>query len=202
VGTYDNSNQVLADVLRYKGEAGGDTPVEHYEFALLLADNNKLKEARKVIEQLHENDPDRIAYRLVLANILYLGKQYKRALDIYASSLELYPDSLTVILPYATTLLSAGQAESAYKLLAASSATHPFNPGVYKLLAQAAGATNRGVQTHTATSQYYLLNGYTNQAIEQLKLAEKQPGLSDYQTSRLQAGIKNLEALLQTEKLE
>ena len=202
VGTYDNSNQVLADVLRYKGEAGGDTPVEHYEFALLLADNNKLKEARKVIEQLHENDPDRIAYRLVLANILYQGKQYKRALDIYASSLELYPDSLTVILPYATTLLSAGQAESAYKLLAASSATHPFNPGVYKLLAQAAGATNRGVQTHTATSQYYLLNGYTNQAIEQLKLAEKQPGLSDYQTSRLQAGIKNLEALLQTEKLE
>jgi len=202
VSTYDNSNQVLADIFRYKGEDGGDTPVERYEFALLLADNNKLENAYKVIEQLHKNDPDRMSYRLVLANILHLDKQHKRALDIYASSLELFPDSLTVILPYATTLLSAGQEETAYQLLAASSDRHPFNPEVYKLLGQAAAATNRKIQTHTATSQYYLLNGYTNQAIEQLKLAAKQPGLSNYQSARLQAGILNLETLQHTEKLE
>ena len=56
------------------------------------------------------------------------------------------------------------------------------------------------MQTHTAMSEYYFLNGYTNQAIEQLKLAEKSPGLSSYQTARLQARIANLEALLDAEK--
>jgi len=184
-------------VYRYKGEAGGDTPVEHYEFALLLAANKKLKEAHDVIEQLHKDDPDRIAYRLALASILHQGKQLKPALDIYATSLELYPDSLMVILPYASTLLSADQAETAFNLLADSNSRYPLNPEIYKLLAQAAGATSRKVQTHTAMSQYYFLNGYTKQALEQLKLAEKQPGLSNYQTSLIQVGIKNLETALE-----
>ena len=113
---------------------------------------------------------------------------------MYASSLKLYPNSLMVVLPYATTLLSTDQAETAFELLADSSNRHPFNPEVYNLLARAAGATNRKVQTHTAMSQYFFLNGYTKQAIEQLQLAEKQPGLSNYQTSLIQEGIKNLEA--------
>ena len=51
-------------------------------------------------------------------------------------------------------------------------------------------------------AQYYFLNGYTNQAIEQLKLAEKSPTLSSYQIARIQARITNLEELLDLEKLE
>ena len=197
VSSYKNPSQVLADVYRYKGEAGGDTAVEHYEFALLLETNNKLVEASKIIGQLHENDPNRIAYRLALARILYKARQVKPALDIYASSLELYPHSLTVILPYASALLSADQAETAFELLADSSNQHPFNPEVYSLLARAAGTTNRKIQTHTAMSQYFFLNGYTKQAIEQLQLAEKQPGLSNYQTALLQEGIKNLKSTME-----
>jgi predicted Zn-dependent protease len=49
-------------------------------------------------------------------------------------------------------------------------------------------------------SQYYFLNGYTNQAIEQLKLAERSPSLNSYQTARIQARIANLEALLKAER--
>ena len=202
VRSYDNPSQVLADVLRYKGKHGGDTATERYEFALLLAANNKLEQAREVIEQLHKSDPDRLAYRLALANILHQGKHFKPALDIYASSLALYPHSLMVTLPYAATLLSADQAETAFKLLADSSNTHPLNPQIYKLLAQAAGATGRTIQTHTATSQYYFLNGYTKQAIKQLKLAEKQSGLTNYQAARIEAGITNLENALEAEKLD
>jgi predicted Zn-dependent protease len=197
VNSYENPSQVLADVYRYKGESGGDTLVERYEFALLLEANNKFAEASKIIGQLHESDQNRVTYRLALARILYKGKQVKPSLDIYASSLELYPDSLVVILPYATTLLSAKQAETAFELLADSSNKHPLNPEVYNLLARAAGETNRKVQTHTAMSQYFFLNGYTTQAIEQLQLAEKQPGLSNYQTSLIQEGIKNLESTME-----
>ncbi|MGB5442173.1 MAG: M48 family metalloprotease [Gammaproteobacteria bacterium] len=202
VSSYDNSSQVLADVLRYKGKAGGDTAVERYELALLLAANNKLDEARDVIEQLHKSDPDRIAYRLALASILHQGKHIEAALGIYASSLSLYPDNPTVILPYASTLLSAGQAETAFKLLAHASDKHPLDPEMYKLLARAAAASGRNIQTHTAIAQYYFLNGYTTQAIEQLRIAEKQKGISDYQSASIQAGINNLQSILDAEKLE
>jgi predicted Zn-dependent protease len=51
-------------------------------------------------------------------------------------------------------------------------------------------------------SQHYFLNGFTNQAIEQLKLAEKSPDLSGYEAARIQSRIKQLELLLEAEKLE
>jgi predicted Zn-dependent protease len=109
---------------------------------------------------------------------------------------------MAVALPYATALMDLGREEEAYQLLSDVTTSHHENAKAYKLLAQAAGATGHKVQTHTAMSQYYFLNGFTNQAIEQLKLAEKQPGLNDYLTARIQARITDLEALLEAEKLE
>ena len=200
VNNFDNPKQVLADVRRYEGKSGGKSPVEQYEFALLLSKNEQHNEALPIMQKLQRNDPDRITYRLALTRILRATKQEREALDIYQDTLELYPGELTVILPYATTLMAAGDADKAYNLLSEITSDNQADPKIYKLLAQAAGATNHPVQTHTAMSRYYFLNGYTNQAIEQLKLAEKSPGLSSYQTARIQAGIANLEALLEAEK--
>ena len=200
VNNFDNPKQVLADVRRYEGKSGGKSPVEQYEFALLLSKNENHNEALPIMQQLQKNDPDRITYRLALTRILRATKQEREALDIYEDSLELYPGELTVILPYATTLIAAGDADKAFSLLSEITSDNQADPKIYKLLAQAAGATNHPIQTHTAMSRYYFLNGYTNQAIEQLKLAEKSPGLSSYQTARIQAGIANLEALLEVEK--
>ena len=121
---------------------------------------------------------------------------------MYADTLELYPGEMTIVLPYATTLLSSGQADEAYTLLTDIANRNPTNPQLHKLLAQAAGATGHSAQTHTAMAQYYFLNGYTKQAIEQLKLAEKSPTLTSYQIERIQARITNLEELLELEKLE
>ena len=202
VNSYENPKQVLADVQRYKGKSGGKTAVEQYEFALLLSKTENHTTAMEVMERLHNNDPDRIAYRLALAGILTADKQYPAALQIYADSLELYPGEMTIVLPYASTLLSSGQAPEAYTLLTDMANRNSSNPQLHKLLAQAAGATGHTVQTHTAMAQYYFLNGYTNQAIEQLKLAEKSPRLSSYEIARIQARITNLEELLELEKLE
>jgi predicted Zn-dependent protease len=200
VNNFDNPKQVLADVRRYEGKSGGKSPVEQYEFALLLSKNEQHNEALPIMQKLQKNDPDRITYRLALTRILRATKQEREALDIYEDTLELYPGELTVILPYATTLMAAGDADKAYSLLSEITSDNQADPKIYKLLAQAAGATSHPIQTHTAMSRYYFLNGYTNQALEQLKLAEKSPGLSSYQTARIQAGIANLEALLDAEK--
>ena len=200
VSNYDNPKQVLSDFQRYQGESGGKSAVDQYEFALLLSVNEKHGEALKIMKKLQASDPDRITYRLALARIMRAANQLEPALSVYADTLELYPGEITVILPYGTTLLAAGQSGKAYTLLTDISNKQATNPQVYKLLAQAAGATDHQEQTHTAMSQYYYLNGYTNQAIEQLKLAQKSPGLSNYETARIQARISDLELLLKAEK--
>jgi len=202
VRSYQDPKQVLADFQRYQGESGGDTPAEKYEFALLLAANGRFAQAETVMQKLHKADPDRITYRLALADILRRGKQPDKSLAVYKDALALYPDNLAIALPYATTLMDTGDEEAAYQLLSDITSNHQENAKAFKLLAQAAGATGHKVQTHTAMSQYYFLNGFTSQAIEQLKLAEKQPELNDYLTARIQARITQLQTLLEAEKLE
>lgn len=200
VNNFANPKQVLADVRRYEGKSGGKSPVEQYEFALLLSINEQHDEALPIIQKLQKSDPDRIAYRLSLGKILRAAKQEREALDIYKDTLDLYPGEAMVILPYATTLMATGNTEKAYTLLTDITSNNEVDPQIYKLLAQAAGATDRPVQTHTAMSQYYFMNGYTKQAIEQLKLAEKSPSLSAYQTERIQARIASMEAILDAEQ--
>ena len=202
IKSYKDPRQVLADHQRYRGESGGDSAADRYEYALLLAANERYGEARKIIQQLHDSDPDRITYRLALARILGAEKQFGKAQDIYRSTLDLYPGNLVVILPYASTMMTAGQADEAYQLLVDVSRKNLNSPQVFKMLAQAAGTSEHPLQTHAAMSQYYFLNGFTNQAIEQLKLAAKTPGVTDYQTARIQARIKALEELLETKDSE
>ena len=79
---------------------------------------------------------------------------------------------------------------------------HSIAFDIGKLLAQAAGATGRKAQRHTAMSWFYYTNGFTRQAIEQLQLAEKSPGLGHYETSRIQARIKEYQQLLQAENMQ
>jgi predicted Zn-dependent protease len=114
----------------------------------------------------------------------------------------LYPGEVTLIQPYAMSLMAAGNSEAAYTLLSNSSSDTPGNSKTFKLLAQAAGETGHRVQTHTAMAEYYFLNGFTLQAIEQMKLAGKAPGLSNYQAARIQARLSSFEKQLEAEKLE
>jgi predicted Zn-dependent protease len=201
VNTYQNPSQVLADFQHYHGKSGGDTVVERYEYALLLSINDRHQLAASVLEQLYMADPDRISYRLALGAVLEKLQRVDKAQALYQDTLKLYPGELTVILPYASSLLANGQAEKAYDLLTDTS-SRSDDPLVYKLLAQAAGLTKRPAQTHTAMAQYYFLNGYTKKAIEQMELAEQTTGLSDYQAALIQARITRLKELLKAEELE
>ena len=201
-GSYENSRQVLSDFQRYHGKSGGDTVVERYEYGLLLLANKQYATAATVLEQLHRNDPDRLTYRLALADAHYQARQYQQALDIYESTHALYPGELAVILPFATTLLAAGQADRAYAILIDISEINAYDPQLFKLLGQAADSTNHQAQVHTAMSQYYYLNGFTSKAIEQMQLAEKTAGLSDYQAAKIQARLNRLKELLKAEELE
>jgi predicted Zn-dependent protease len=86
VNNYGNPKQVLADTLRYEGTAAGETATEQYEFALLLAKNEKYNEALPIMQKLQKSDPDRITYRLALGRILKAANQTQKALDLYKAT--------------------------------------------------------------------------------------------------------------------
>ena len=197
---YNDPKQVLEDYQRYMDKSDNAPPYKQYEYALLLSAAGKTREAAGILEKLHRNDPDRIAYRLALATVYERGGNYTQALRIYKDSLDLYPGNLTFLLPYAGALIVANEAPRAYKLATDIRQDQYGNPLVFKLLAQAAEATGHKVEMHEAMSQYYYLNGFTREAIQQLELASHEPGLSDYDSARIEARQKELEALFEEEK--
>ena len=202
VHSYDNPAQVLADFQRYHGNDGGKTAPERYEYALLLEANEKYQEALHVLDGLLHSDPDRLEYRLAKADVYRNMRSYGDAIAIYQATNRLFPGELAVLLPYASTLLADNQAEPAYNLLLGASDSDTESPQLYKLLAQAAGTSNQPAQAHSALSQYYYLNGFTDKAIEQMQLAARTKGLSDYQATRIQARLNQLRELRKSEKAE
>ena len=196
VASYENPRQVLLDFQRYHGKQGGDSDAERYEYALLLAADKQYDQATRIMRALHSADPDRLAYRLALGRILQQAGNVKSALNLYRDSLSLYPGETIIVMPYANTLMTAGENQQAFTLLADLNRTSANDPAIHKLLAQAAGKTGRTLETHMAMADYYYLNGYTKQAVEQLQLARKSPRLSDYQAARIQARLMTLEKQL------
>jgi predicted Zn-dependent protease len=199
VNSYDNPKQVLDDFRRYLDKGDGSEPDKRYEYALLLSKTGNTADAQQILSSLHRGDPDRAAYRLALADSYHRAGKYRQALDIYRDSLELYPGDILFVVPYTRTLLDTGDADAAYETLNSITIEEYNNPQIYKLLAQAAGATGRDVQTHAAMSYHYHLNGYTREAIEQLELAARVPDISSYESERIQARTKELQALLEDE---
>ena len=199
VNSYENPNQVLDDFQRYLDKAQDSAPEKLYEYPLLLGITGKTTDGETLLTRLHNNDPDRVAYRLALADTYHSAGKHRQALEVYRNSLQLYPGDILFIAPYARTLLLTDQATAAADILKKFSDKEYNNSQIYKLLAQVAGATGRDVQTHVAMSQYYHLNGYTREAIEQLKLAARVPAISSYESARIQARTKELEALLEDE---
>lgn len=195
VAAYDNPKQVLNDVNRYGGKVTLKSPVSQYEYALLLAANGQHTKTIPIYRRLTRTDPDRIAYRLALANAWHETGQTSKALFIYADSLSLYPGNLSILIPYSRLLLANNQARQAAQLLSNISNNIYNNSQIYKLWAQAASATGRPALAHEAMAQHYYLNGYLTEAIGQLDLASHERGLSNYESARIQARLDELESL-------
>jgi predicted Zn-dependent protease len=196
---YSDPKQVMEDFQRYRDKTDSASIADRYEYALLLAKNGKAGEALEIISRLHQDDPDRIMYRLDIAALLAGSGKYEMAINRYKDALSLYPGNLTILLPYTETLLIAGKAPEAYKVLSEIIKNKYSNPRIYKLLAQAAEATGRKVESHGAMSRYYNLNGYTLKAIQQLELASREPGVTDYENARIHARLEELKALMEEE---
>ncbi len=184
-----------------------DPPVpetaRQYGHALALARSGDSDAAVKKLNQLAAADPDRIAYQLALAQIEQKTGRSDAALSRFRRILDIYPANPVLVEGYAHALLNAGHYAEAYRLLEAQQRRQTTrDPGVYQLLAKAATGLKQDADAHEAMAEYYYLSGQTHGAIEQLELASARAGKDFYQSSRIEARLRELKAIALEEKAQ
>ncbi|MGA7799945.1 MAG: M48 family metalloprotease [Gammaproteobacteria bacterium] len=177
------------------GPAGKLDTAQRYGYALALTAAGQPQQARAILERLHRSDPDRIPYRIALANADMQTGATERALEEYRSALKIYPGNQTIGTYYARALLEAGQTDAAEQFLQSltTAEKHP-SADLYRLLAQAHRTAGHIARSHEAMAEYYDMEGETTSAIEQLQLALHSPDIELYDSSRIQARLKELKA--------
>jgi len=166
-----------------------------YGKALALQANGRLTDASNLLLKLIKEDPDRIAYRLALADVELEQGKTKQALGRYTDALNLYPSNKMIMGYYAKALIKAKQPQKAKgiaeQILRGTSSPTPQS---YHLMAEAAGAAGDKADAYEAIAEYYYLNGQTRTAIQQLDRALKVPNLDHIQTVRIESRLKQFKA--------
>jgi len=168
-----------------------------YGHALLKA--NKISQAHQQIKRLIALDRERIPYLILLANIEIAANNSQEGLRIYEDALKLNPYNIALTYRYAETLLRIGKAIEARKTLYTLK-NQRISPIYYELLAKAEGDAGHPGLAHQALAEYYFLNGYTRNAIEQLNLALREKDINAIEMNRIEERIKQLKELLILEK--
>ena len=161
-----------------------------YGYALALKENNQYKEALQQANILVKKNPEQIAYSLLKAGIETEAKNFSAAEKTFHQLLKLYPSNNTISLYYANSLLKAGKFKTAYKILQQQVTHSNQTPELYRMLAETEAKLNKPGYSHQALSEYYYLRGQTHDAIKQVELGLKTPGIDFYLISRLEARLK------------
>lgn len=168
-------------------------PVDRYGYALLLSKQRDYAQARELLARLHRDEPNRIAYRLALAQVEAADGKAAEAERLYRDGLRLYPRNTLLTLALAEHLLQHRDHGQATTLLRDLTRNGSAPPRAYELLAEAETRSgNKGI-AHIALADYYQRTGETRTAIEQLNLARRSGGLDFYYQSLLEAKLAQLQ---------
>lgn len=169
-----------------------DEPSERYGLTLALMRARQFDAARREIDRLRGEDPTRVEYIVTSARLHVRTGQTERGIAELEQASSRMPGSYPVRFELGDTLLAAGKAERAAKVLEPLAKSHADNPQVMRLMAQAAGQAGRRAEGHQYMAEYYYLTGAVDSAVLQLEIGLKQPGVSFYQSSVMEARLAEL----------
>jgi predicted Zn-dependent protease len=195
VMTSNDLTRVLADYeAELKEERKGDRSAALYGRALALGRLGKGARASEEFRKLVAAYPERVRFRVALANQALVAGDINAALDIYAEAYRLFPDSNQLVLGYVDALLRGEQGKKALTVIDDYARVNVKSSALYRLEAEAYRLTGKVMQSRMALSEHYYLSGELDAAIHQLQLAASEPGDDFYQSSRLEARLTELES--------
>ncbi len=176
-----------------KEEKKGDRTPALYGRALTLAKLGKHERANAEFRKLIAAYPESVRFRVALAGQMLSAGDTKDALATYEDAYGLFPDSKQLVRPYVDALLRNGQGDRALLILEDFSRLYSKDAALYRLEAEAYRQTGKTMNSRMSLAEHYYRIGELDAAIHQLQLASNEPGGDFYESSKLDARLKELE---------
>lgn len=173
-----------------------------YGQALAAMRLGNAEEATQLLQNLTDDSPDIIAFRIGLAEALFAAGKTAEALQTDADALNLFPQNGPLLLSYADLLLKAKHPEQARELLASHLDMAGDFPQLYRLVAESYNDTGAPADSHFYMSRYYEALDELHQAASQIRLALNQPKLNEIQKARYEATLDRLKQAVRTRDKE
>ncbi len=155
-----------------------------YGLALTALKAQRYTEAENLIKDLIKDYPQQEQYASALARVTFEAKDYAKALDLFKTTVQRFPENAAIKVEYISALIKAGQPDEARKLLQPLLKINP-QPRYYSLLAEAYGEMHKDAEAHRYLAEYYYAAGQTDAAITQVLLAKKAKDVDFYLASIL-----------------
>jgi predicted Zn-dependent protease len=172
-----------------------DTPPNRYGYALALTRAGAASQAVEILRKLAADAPSLAVYRLALADALDQSGKKAESLAVYEQLGTDFPGSRAITLSYADALIARADADSARRaqeLLRPLVERYAGDPDLQSSYARACQLGGDKVRAAEAYAEAAYLNGHAEDALNQLKTLSKEPDLTFYQRSRVDARITEL----------
>jgi predicted Zn-dependent protease len=180
------------------------TPAEglaqQYGLAIALQRQRELDEAREWLDRLMARDPDRLAYRLQLADLdLEAGREDEALASLEELHLG-FPGNHAIAVQFGEALLRSRDPERAAKaarILRQQLLDRGDDPWLHELAARAASIAGDDVRASEELAESYFHSGSVKEAIEQLEMLADREDLDYYQRARVTARLEEMRIVLQ-----
>ena len=154
--------------------------VAQYGSGLVALKSQKYQDAEAIFQNLVKQYPNQSHFVSALARTALEAKNYRVALERFRNLTGQFPESEATKLEYITALVRAGEPELAKKnLLDLPYKTHRL-PVYYELLAQVYGDLKQPAESHRYLAEYYYAMGQVQDAIAQIRLAQRSKDLDGH----------------------
>jgi beta-barrel assembly-enhancing protease len=167
--------------------------VARYGFALALIETGDFELARNELLKLMADYPSIISFRIALAKLEHRVRDYQKSLRHFELAYEQEPENRAAIYGYINALLLVSRGAEAKALLRAYGLSDRRDPKFYKLLAESEDQLGEIANAHHSLAEYYVSVGEFPHAAEQLRIARRTAGLTNYQRQKIVARLEEVE---------
>ena len=185
--------QALADIAHLQDSTA---PEDRYARALALLGVGRHDEAFVLYDELAEEYPNVIAFRIGQAEALLASGLNRQAIDVYSEAEALFPRNVPLVISYAEALIASGRPDVAHEILLDLLNNVPPTPAQIQLIARAANAEGDTVNAYHYMSEYYASIGDLRLAINQLGLALELPDVTSIERQRFLARMEQFREYL------
>lgn len=196
--TYSKNASQAEDFFRKNIEQVKYPNAMRYGLALALLAQDKTTEAATIIETLHGDSPQQLAYQLAYLQLLFQQKQFDRAFSQGQLYLKLSPNNYAISMYLAELYAKQHRYNDAVIILRnLSQSQWPNTPDVWLQLAEMEGMAGNIANVHLARAEYFVQIGAFLQAQRQLSYAK--PTFKDdvMASSRIEVRMQQIEQLKQ-----